>query len=63
MTKCDSNNNCEFCKTRLVIRSFTQKYDIDYKETLLFVLEKIPLEISWYWYPIMRWSYIKSNEC
>ena len=31
-TKCDSHGNLEGYKTRLIVKGFTQKNDIDYKE-------------------------------
>jgi len=48
-TKRDSHSNIERYKARLVAKGFTQKDDIDYKETFSPVSKKDSFRISWHW--------------
>ena len=47
-TKHDSHGNLKCYKTRLVAKEFTQKDDIDYKETFYLSHERILLGLSWH---------------
>jgi len=48
-TKRDSHGNIECYKARLVVKDFTKKDGIDYKETFLPISKKDSFRISWHW--------------